>query len=164
MLTMKRVVGPLGIAAVAATFAATAAMAATTSDQPAAVVIYPKIVYNTEGPFTDTIIEIANVSSDPVDLHCFYVNATSHCTNTGLPCDSGIDCGGLGQCIAGWAVTDFSVTLTENQPFFWTAGVGRNRTCAAEAPASAASDRARGLLSEGTPFCTRTSTAESGPA
>ena len=46
MLTMKRLVGSLSVAA-AALFVATAANASTTTDQPAAVVIFPKIVLDT---------------------------------------------------------------------------------------------------------------------
>jgi len=130
MLTMKRVVGPLTLAAATLLVAAAGAGAATTSDQPAAIVIYPKVVYDT-APVSDTIIEIANTSTSPIDLHCFYVNATSHCTNTGAPCDTGLDCGGVGACVPGWAEIDFSVTLTRNQPFYWLAGTGRNRSCAA---------------------------------
>ena len=136
MLTMKRVVGPLSLAAAGMFLTVAVGNAATTSDQPAAVLIYPKIVLNTQGPLTDTIIEIANTDTSPVDLHCFYVNATSHCSNTGLPCDSGLDCVGAtpGACVPGWGETDFHVTLTQNQPFYWTASAGRNRTCASNDP------------------------------
>ena len=81
MLTMKRVIA----AGAVLLFAAAAAQAQTTTDEAAAVLIYPKIVFNTETP-TDTLIEIANTDDDnPARLICFYVNATSHCTNTGLP-------------------------------------------------------------------------------
>lgn len=129
MLTMKRVVGPLTLAAAALLFAASVVGAATTVDRPASVVIYPKVVFDLDPP-TDTIIEIANVGTAPVNLHCFYVNATKHCTNTGLACTASVDCGGLGSCVPGWTETDFSVTLTRNQPFYWLASQGRSRTCA----------------------------------
>src|SRR5262245_738789 len=133
MLTMKRVVGPLSLA-VAGLLLAAETRGATTTDQPAAVVVYPKIVFSVDPP-TDTIIEIANTNpTQAADLLCFYVNATSHCSNTGLACDSGLDCGGVGACLPGWAETDFSVTLTHNQPFYWTASAGRNRACASAVP------------------------------
>jgi hypothetical protein len=125
MLTTKRV-----IAAGAALLIAATAQGQTTTDEAAAVLIYPKIVFNNETP-TDTLIEIANTDPvNPVRLHCFYVNATAHCTNTGLACNAAIDCGGLGSCVPGWTELDFSVVLTRNQPFYWLASQGRNRTCA----------------------------------
>jgi hypothetical protein len=130
MLTMKRMVGPLSLAAAACLLAVGTAQAATTVDKGAAILVYPKIVTNTE-PRTDTIIEIANLNPTLVaNLHCFYVNATSHCTNTGAPCLSSIDCNGGGACLPSWAEVDFSVNLTRNQPFYWLASTGRNRTCA----------------------------------
>jgi len=143
MLTMKRLVGSLSVAA-AALFVATAANASTTTDQPAAVVIFPKIVLDTSSG-TDTIIELANTDTDPVNLHCFYVNATSHCSNTGVPCQTGLDCGGTGSCVPGWAETDFSVVLTQNQPA-WSSTVSsfQSRTCTSGASSSVISDPRRG--------------------
>ena len=131
MLTMKRMVGLLATVGAGLLLVA-AAHAATTSDQPAAVLIYPKIVFNAEEPHTDTIIEIANATSSPVHLHCFYVNATGHCSNNGIACDTSLDCIGTalaGTCLPGWAETDFSVVVTHDQPFYWLASSGRNRTC-----------------------------------
>ena len=159
MLTMKRVVGPLSLAAAGLFLAVAVGNAATTSDQPAAILIYPKIVVNNEGPLTDTIIEIANTNVNPVDLHCFYVNATSHCSNTGLPCDSGLDCVGAspGACVPGWGETDFHVALTQNQPFYWTASAGRNRTCANNDPATCEPLPLIGIgvCQGGSPLCTQ---------
>jgi hypothetical protein len=152
MLTMKRLVGPLNLAAAALLLAAGVAQASTTSDQAAAVVIYPKVVFNTDPP-TDTIIEIANASTTAVNLHCFYVNATSHCTNTGLPCDSGLDCG-AGSCVPGWSETDFSVTLTHDQPFYWLASTGRNRSCVQEGTCEPLPLVGLGVCDGGTPLCT----------
>ena len=158
MLTMKRVVGPLSLAAAGLFLAVAVGNAATTSDQPAAILIYPKIVFDTVTG-TDTIIEIANATTSPVDLHCFYVNATSHCSNTGLPCDSGLDCVGAspGACVPGWGETDFHVALTQNQPFYWTASAGRNRTCANNDPATCEPLPLIGIgvCQGGSPLCTQ---------
>jgi hypothetical protein len=158
MLTMKRVVGPLSLAVAGLMLVGAQVNAATTSDRPAAVLIYPKIVFNTETP-TDTIIEIANTDTEPVDLLCFYVNATSHCTNTGLACNTGLDCistATLGACVPGWGEQDFHVVVTRNQPLFWTASAGRNRACAQTDPPTCESLPLNGLgvCEGGTPLCT----------
>ena len=158
MLTMKRVVGPLSLAVAGLMMVGAQVNAATTSDQPAAVLIYPKIIFNTEPVLTDTIIEVANASNQPVDLHCFYVNATSHCTNTGLACTSGLDCIGtaaLGACVPGWGEQDFHVVVTPNQPLYWTASAGRNRSCANATPPTCEGLPLSGLgvCDGGTPLC-----------
>jgi hypothetical protein len=56
--------------------------------------------------------------------HCFYVNANSHCANTGDVCITASDCpsnGGFAPCVAGWIEINFDVILTPNQPLAWSA-------------------------------------------
>lgn len=74
-----------------------------TTEQPASVLIFPKVV-NTN---TDTIIQITNTDNAVSYAHCFYVD---------------------GQEINGrprWQVTDFDLTLTRQQPTHWSVADGR---------------------------------------
>jgi hypothetical protein len=124
MLTMKKL-SLLGVAAAACWLvSAPAARAETFSDTGAAVLVWPKIVV---GPETDTVIQITNQASVPSAAHCFYVNANSRCTNTGLACESSSECfedGVFGSCIPGWIEINFDVLLTRDQPVAWSASSG----------------------------------------
>jgi hypothetical protein len=93
------------------------------SDRPAAILVYPKIVVNSASG-VDTVIRLANTSTAaPINVHCFYVDANSHCTSTGSICTSSTTCG-TGTCAAGWVETDFNIALTVGQPIEWAAGDG----------------------------------------
>jgi hypothetical protein len=103
------------------------------SDQPAAILVFPKIVVNVaEGDErTDTLIRISNVSPDePISLHCFYVNTNGHClAQPSTICDPytlGADnpCDPFDQCIPGWQETNFVVNVTARQPVAWLASRG----------------------------------------
>ncbi len=92
------------------------------SDRPAAIVVYPKIVVDSPG--VDTIIRLANTNTNsPINVHCFYVDANSHCTSDASICTDSTTCG-LGTCIAGWVETDFNIVLTAGQPIEWEAEDG----------------------------------------
>lgn len=153
MLTFKR----MGFAAVVAGFAVVCALAsapanaASTSNEPSAILVWPKIVVNSTGVCeggvsdglscttgcvggvcrrTDTLVQIANVSNQPVAAHCFYVNANSHCTNTGAVCLTAQDCvlgNFTGACVPGWNELNFDVRITQNQPLVWSALEGLAR-------------------------------------
>ena len=114
----------------------------TTSDRPAAILVWPKIVVDTsatlEGRKTDTILQLANTSSkDPKRAHCFYVNANSHCAETaaepGKVCASSTDCplagtsGANAPCVPGWTEIDFDIRITPDQPLAWRASEGLSR-------------------------------------
>lgn len=71
------------------------------TDQPGAILVFPKVVSNQQ---QDTIIQISNASGSSVYARCFYTN------------------GAPGQ--PTWVVTDFEITLTSLQPAFWIAGDG----------------------------------------
>src|SRR5262245_10824951 len=67
------------------------------SDRAAAILVFPRVLVTDFTPVsgetferirTDTTIQISNTTTDPVSLHCFYVNANSTCSVTGIPCDS----------------------------------------------------------------------------
>jgi hypothetical protein len=122
---------PLIALALAATTSPTRAQVA--SDQPAAILVFPKIVVNVteNGERTDTLIRISNVSPDrPISLHCFYVNANGHCrSQPSTICDPytlGAEnpCDPFDPCIAGWQETNFVVNVTARQPVSWLASRG----------------------------------------
>ena len=75
-----------------------AALAATSTERPGSILIFPKVV--TSGT-RDTVIQITNTGNTFDDLRCFYLNGQS--------------------CFE----TDFVVSLTKQQPTVWRAGVGR---------------------------------------
>jgi hypothetical protein len=104
------------------------ALGNTYSDQGAAVLVWPKIVVRTSAPATDTLIQINNLDrNNTTAAHCFYVNANSHCANTGAVCESASDCeqnGIFAPCVEGWIEVNFDVILTPNQPLAWSASDG----------------------------------------
>lgn len=121
MLTIKKI-GLLGVAA--AWMVCAPAQAETFSDTGAAVLIWPKIVVNDT---TDTVIQMTNQADIPSAAHCFYVNANSRCSNTGLACTSSSEClqdGFFGACLPGWIEVNFDVFLTRDQPLAWSAAEG----------------------------------------
>jgi hypothetical protein len=123
MLTIKRV-GLTGtvaaLALVCAIASAPAAKATTTSDDAAAILVWPKIVADDVGvcvssnpaenglscddvactsplgaycKVKDTLIQMANLNpAQQAAAHCFYINANSHCTNDGSVCTTSADC------------------------------------------------------------------------
>lgn len=100
------------------------------SDEAAAIVQWPSVIYWDEpGAFVmDTIIQMSNTSADPVSVWCFYENANAHCTNTGIVCTAAADCcdatAGCGICMPEWNETDFHVNITPRQPVGWLASEG----------------------------------------
>jgi len=98
------------------------------SDKPAAVLVYPKVVTDATNGL-DTTIRIANTNTtNPITLHCYYLNANSHCSggpNDGAICTNNPSvCTGLSVCVPGWQETDFRVVLTAGQPIEWIASEG----------------------------------------
>ncbi len=75
-----------------------------TTERPASILIFPKVINTTGGR---TTIQITNTSNMLVHAHCFYVNGQ---TLNGIPV---------------WQVTDFEIALTRQQPTFWSGGDGR---------------------------------------
>jgi len=96
------------------------------SDRAAAIVKYPLVEVHSSWSH-DTVIQLSNTSDQPVNVHCFYINANSHCTNDGSICDEAEDCcgpSGCGVCLPGWNETDFRVRLSPKQPMGWLASEG----------------------------------------
>jgi len=135
-MLMNRKLGVKGYVAALASLAVLATaprvQADTVIEQGSAILVWPKIVAQTNpalGPLVDTLVEISNLDDSSVTAaHCFYVNANSHCANTGAVCTSAIDCSGpggqFGSCVPGWIEIDFDVILTPNQPLAWSAVEG----------------------------------------
>lgn len=103
------------------------------ADQPAAILMFPKILVDTsagQAERVDTLIRISNVSTRPITLHCFYVNTNGHClSQTGTICDPytiGADnpCDPFDPCVPGWQETNFVVNITARQPVAWLASQG----------------------------------------
>jgi len=110
------------------------------SDKPAAILVWPKIVVDTgdvlnssTGP-TDTLIQLSSAMKASTGLgglkqaHCFYVDATGHCSNNpDTQCLSADDChvGDIfGSCDPGWTEVDFDIRITPEQPLGWLASEG----------------------------------------
>lgn len=104
-----------------------------TSDRPAGYVVFPKVVVDSIGLFNqghlqDTLIQLTNTGQDTRVVECFYVDATSRCNNalsgdTGQfrYCRTSADCRPGGLCLSQWSETDFTITLTPDQPVGWRA-------------------------------------------
>ena len=111
-----------------------------TSDQTAGYVVFPKVSVDTADLFhqarnVDTLIQLTNTSATACRaVHCFYIDATNHCSNgtnsfdpaTGT-CRTNRDCnlGGvcLGPAICGQG-PDFTVFLSAGQAVGWPAATG----------------------------------------
>ncbi|MFI5366385.1 MAG: hypothetical protein ACHQ4J_12260 [Candidatus Binatia bacterium] len=117
-----------------------AARADVTTTNPSAILIYPKLVVDVTATTRtvaspsgltgvqqeDTLVELTNTSPGPVNLRCFLVNANGHCSQGGAICDpqGPTQPTGCGSCTPGWLETDFSLTLTGNQPIAWRVSDG----------------------------------------
>ena len=108
-----------------------AARADISSTNPAAIVVYPKILVNSsDDAKTDTIVQLTNTAANPVNVRCFYVDANGHCGNApfsicdpdGDPADSPCATGDV--CIPQWNEIDFAFRLTSHQPIDWLASTG----------------------------------------
>jgi hypothetical protein len=100
------------------------ARADATTDQSGSVLFFPKVI--ADGT-RDTLIQITNTHTMPVNMHCEYVNATGRCTVNDAICTQNSDCP-AGQtcddiiCQAG----DFPIFLTRQQPTIWRVSTGRD--------------------------------------
>lgn len=122
------------------------ARAEVSSSNPAAIVVFPKIIVDTTTSPTfkvDTIIQLTNTAPNPVNVRCFYVNANGHCSNaptvicnpTGDPTETASTCGSpFAACQAGWTETDFAFRLTTKQPLVFLASTGLQFLPLSESP------------------------------
>ncbi len=105
------------------------------STNPAAILVFPKLAYDSTAG-VDTTIQVSNTSDSPVNVRCFYVNANGHCSNAPFAiCDpSGVNTCEMGVCVPGCQETDFAFRLTSKQPIVWTFGAGLADLPLANAP------------------------------
>jgi hypothetical protein len=100
------------------------------SDRAAAIIVFPKVVVNTEEGL-DTLIRLSNTSDREVGVLCFYINATPKCTLPTRSCfpdpSDCHDAGGI--CRDFWQETDFRITLTAKQPTAWLASEPSGTDC-----------------------------------
>lgn len=107
------------------------------SDQPAGIVVFPRIVSDPNDLFgtgtrTETVIQLTN--TDDVDhfVHCFYVNATGICPAANTAGSLGRECRDSGDCTGTPATCErrecsgqnISILLTAHQTLGWTASAG----------------------------------------
>src|SRR5512139_2567451 len=83
-----------------------AARADISSTNAAAIVIYPRLVVETNNGI-DTVVQLTNTAPNPVNVRCFYVNASGHCSNSPTTfCHPGAPatdfCSFPGYCVPGW--------------------------------------------------------------
>lgn len=83
----------------------TAGRADVTTDQPGAVLIFPKILVDGT---RDTIVQISNASGVPIRTRCFYTSPALDNESREV-----------------WITVDFQITLTRLQPTVWVASTGR---------------------------------------
>lgn len=91
-----------------------AAGAEVTTDQPGAVLIFPKIVVDGT---RDTIIQVSNASGAQTRIRCFYTSPAIDSENREV-----------------WLTVDFNISLTRLQPTVWLASTGRPVTTPGERP------------------------------
>ncbi len=108
------------------------------SDHPAAILVFPKLLVDTQNGL-DTMIRISNTSEQALNVFCFYVNATPQCTLPGGNCFPNeracpVEVEGMGQvifgqCVPQWQPTDFLIRLTYRQPTGWLVSGGSDVDC-----------------------------------
>jgi hypothetical protein len=112
------------------------------SDRAGAILMYPKIVVDTQGQLypgkhVDTELQITNTSKSVIGARCYMIDATHHCSNNPqlacLPDASKeqlkVQCQastGYPSCVppSQWQPRDFKMTLTKRQPISWKASEG----------------------------------------
>ncbi len=127
---MMKLLGKIGLI-VSLSALATGPLAAEeiTSDHPAAILVFPKILVDAEGEDgrLDTFVTISNISTQPINVLCYYVNATPICATGNGVCFPERTC--TGSCLPQWQQTDFRFRLTREQPTGWLASVGAGVGC-----------------------------------
>ena len=86
----------------------------------------------------DTLIQLTNTSEFLTKVHCFYTNTNSHCSNSPATICTEANfrdvCPAGGLCIPGWQETDFRLTLTKRQPLSWSVNDGLSSLPLASTP------------------------------
>jgi len=119
----------VGMAAIAL-LAAPNADAGVSSDRAGAILIFPKLVVDSERGL-DTFVRLSNTSDREISLLCFYVNATPKCSLPSRSCfPDPDDCETAdGTCIPQWQESDFRIRVTARQPVGWLVSQGARANC-----------------------------------
>ncbi len=118
---MRKGTGALGLLA-GLGFGVGALRADVSSTNPAAILVFPKVVVDSSNG-VDTLIQISNVENQPVNVRCFYVNANGRCSSAPFEvCNPNgpNTCSQPGFCVPGWQETDFAFRLTSKQPIVFS--------------------------------------------
>lgn len=107
------------------------------SDKPGAILIFPKLVVDSNGILNggvavDTEVQIINASNSVIGARCFIVNTTSYCSSDpGIACRPELEaepstraCPIGDTCNVGWVENDFDLILTKRQPISWRVSQG----------------------------------------
>ena len=133
-----------------------------TTNESAAIVLYPKLKVDldtcvagtcsltglacvtdaecqaTQDAGVDTLVQLTNTSEFLTKVHCFYTNTNSHCSNSPetICTDANFRqvCPLGGLCVPGWVETDFRLTLTKRQPISWSVNEGLSSLPLASTP------------------------------
>jgi hypothetical protein len=104
--------------------AALPALGQVSTEHPASMVVFPKVVFDGS---RDTVVQLTNHANAAVHAYCWYVNGAVL-----LPLPPGPGNPPL------WQTTDFTLTLTQRQPTSWVASRGRivsaDGVCSEEGP------------------------------
>ncbi len=140
-LKLSATVGAVAFAIVALGVAGASAQTTSTT-ATGSYLHFPKVVVWTTSPDAnpqlaagdfakDTVIQITNTSSAPIDVNCYYVNANRHCGGPpgsgGAVCRADSDCPAGIRCVPGWQSADFQLDLTPLQPLGWVASTGLSK-------------------------------------
>ena len=114
---------------VAAAIAARTARAQLSSDQPAAILVFPYVVADSAQGL-DTFIELSNSNASlPVRAQCFYEHEDARCSGNNAVCHLQSDCPQSQTCIVDSLATDFAVTFQKQQPLGWKVSKGDTGMC-----------------------------------
>jgi hypothetical protein len=98
---------------------AAAASAEVTTERGSSILVFPKVMYDSQGLLTgepiDTVIQITNTSNSLVYAHCYYMNAAP--VNPSRPVSDANP--------PRWQEINFDILLTKQQPTHWVVGRGR---------------------------------------
>jgi hypothetical protein len=99
-------------------------LAVASPDYPSAIVVYPYVIVDSATGH-DTMIRLSNVHGSPIDVRCFWEDATPTCVDgqdgeTCVPEPSACS----GTCIGESAFSMFSLRLETRQPLAWSAARG----------------------------------------
>ena len=83
-----------------------------TTEHAASVVVFPKVIADTSA---DTVIQLTNIANAAVAAHCWYLN--------GAPAFPEFPPGPSNP--PRWAITEFDLVLTRQQPTSWVVSRGR---------------------------------------